>query len=70
VRDPATPAAGRGSALHPEWARAARSLAIARAARDEHRSSCEFDAQDCPRCHDLAAAIRKAKEALRLAPVE
>jgi hypothetical protein len=50
--------------------RAATSLAIARAARDEHRSACEFDAQDCPTCHDFAAAIRKAKDALRAAPVE
>jgi hypothetical protein len=50
--------------------RAATSLAIARAARDAHRTACEYDAQDCPTCNELANTIRKAKEALRVAPVE
>ncbi len=70
MRDSATPAAGRGSLIHPEFMRAATSLAIARAARDAHRTACEYDAQDCPTCNELANTIRKAKEALRVAPVE
>lgn len=66
----ATPASSRGSILHPEFVRAATSLSTARAARDGHRSVCDYDAQDCPNCEELAAVIRQAKEALRGAPVE
>jgi hypothetical protein len=68
VKDSPTPAAGRGGSLHPEFVRAATSLAIARAARDGHRSACEYDAQDCPKCRELVAAVRLAKEGLRAAP--
>jgi hypothetical protein len=50
--------------------RVATSLSIARAARDGHRSVCDYDAQDFPNCQELAAVIRQAKEALRVAPVE
>lgn len=70
MKDSATPAAGWGGLLHPAFVRAATSLAIARAARDAHRTGCEYDAQDCPTCHELAATIRKAKEALRVAPLD
>jgi len=66
----ATPASSRGSILHPEFLRAATSLSIARAARDAHRSNCEYDAEDCPNCQELADVIRHAKEALRVAQVE
>jgi hypothetical protein len=54
----------------PEFMRAAMSLAIARAARDAHRTACEYDAQDCPTCNELATMVRRAKEALRVAPAE
>jgi hypothetical protein len=70
VKDLATPASGRGSLLHPEFVRSATSLAIARAARDAHRSACVYDADDCPRCQELGAGVRRAKEALHHAPVE
>ena len=66
----AAPVGDRGSLLHPDFIRAASSLAIARAARDGHRTVCEHDAPDCPKCQELADGVRHAKKALRVAPLE
>jgi hypothetical protein len=65
----AAPVTDRGSSLHPDFVRAAFSVAIARAARDGHRSECAYDAVDCPKCQELGAAVLRAKAALRAAPV-
>ena len=70
MKDLATPAAGWGGLLPAEFVRAATPLAIARAARDSHRSACHYDAQDCPKCQELTAAIRRAKDAVRAAPTD
>ena len=43
------------------FVRNARSLAIARAARDAHRSECELDAVACDACRAHARAIKSAK---------
>ena len=64
----AAPVTGRGSSLHPDFVRAAFSVAITRAARDGHRSECAYDAQDCPKCQELGAAVMQAKAILRGAP--
>ena len=66
----AAPVRDRGGSLHPDFVRAASSLAIARAARESHRTVCEYDAQECPKCQEVAAAVRQAKVALRLAPTD
>ncbi len=47
------------------FARTSRRLAIARAARDAHRSDCDLDAVECDTCRAHAAAIANAKFALR-----
>jgi hypothetical protein len=60
------PAKRRGRALPdddlpPEFVRNAHMLAIRRAARDAHRSSCSRDAVECHDCQELASAIADAK---------
>lgn len=54
-----------GAGVSSAFVHSARSLAIARAARDAHRSDCERDAFDCETCREHAAAVAKAKLALR-----
>jgi len=65
----AAPVTHRGSSLRPDFERAAFSVAIARAARDGHRSECVYDAEDCPKCQEFGAAVLRAKVALRAALV-
>ena len=56
---------GRLPGISPAFLRAARELAIRRAARDAHRSECSVDALECDACRLHAASIAEAKTALR-----
>ena len=47
--------------LSAVFVRHAFTLAIARAARDAHRSECELDAVECDACRAHARAIKDAK---------
>ncbi|MGP6190429.1 MAG: hypothetical protein ACLPSH_10200 [Vulcanimicrobiaceae bacterium] len=50
--------------ISADWLRAAHAVAIARAARDEHRADCGREVTECPRCLELAALVQRAKHSL------
>ena len=56
---------GQQGGLGAQFLRAARELAIRRAARDAHRTECDTDAFECTICRMHAARIAEAKAALR-----
>ncbi|MBC5804991.1 MAG: hypothetical protein GIW96_02045 [Candidatus Eremiobacteraeota bacterium] len=66
MKQHAAPAAHRGRAVFedafpPKFVRYAYTLAIRRAARDAHRSACDWDAVECEICREHARAIADAK---------
>lgn len=66
MKQQAASATRRGRALHDgafpaDFVRNAYMLAIRRAARDAHRTTCDRDAVECDICRDYACAIADAK---------
>ncbi len=59
-----TDPSGIEDVISADWLRAARTVAVARAARDEHRANCPWDVAECPRCIELAALVQQAKQSL------
>ncbi len=59
-----TDPSGIDDAISADWLRAAQAVAVARAARDEHRAHCPWDVAECPRCIEPAALVKQAKQSL------